>query len=140
MQLLDPAAFFYPLFYARVLGQVEWMNHFINTRRNDTSFVDATFKWLVPEPNQPLYDVLNVTGFVNADLPKAFVYETVDFVSGATQPDPSFFNIFSNRLAAMKNGGYEYKVFNTSADHQGFLTDPVKSAKVILDAVKYLGG
>ena len=94
----------------------------------------------MPEPNLPLYQVLNVTGFVNADLPKAFVQETLDFVSGAIKPDLSFWNVFSNRLAAMKNGGYEYKVFSTPADHQGFLTDPVKSAEVILDAVKHLGG
>ncbi len=64
---------------------------------------------LVPEPNKPLYDVLNVTGFVYADLPKAVVHQTVDFVSGGTQPDPSFWNAFSSRLAAMNNGGHAFR-------------------------------
>jgi hypothetical protein len=140
LQLLDPVSFFYPLFYKRTLGELEWSDHFINTRAADSAFVAATYSLLVPEPNQPLYDLLNVTGFVSADLPKAYVLETQDFVSGAGQPDPSIWLTFSARLAGLKNGGYEYRVFNTSADHQGFLTDPVNSAKVLLKAVQYLGG
>ena len=142
LQLFDPAAYSYPIFYTRVLGRVRWRKHYVNTRFDDDAFVNATYELLVPEPNQPLYDALNVTGFVAADLPKAFVYETEDFVSGtgAELPDPGFWLTYARRLAALRNGGYEFRVYKGSGDHQGFLTDPVASARVILAAVQYLGG
>ena len=68
------------------------------------------------------------------------VYLTEDFLYGFKQPDPSAFLLFANRLKAMPNGGIPFKMFNLSADHLCYLTRPVESAQVILEAVEYLRG
>ena len=59
---------------------------------------------------------------------------------GFKQPDPAPFLLFAERLQALPNGGVPFKMFNLTTDHIGYLTRPVESAQVILEAVEYLGG
>ena len=137
-QLIGEIAYTSPT--TKVIDISQWSAHLIQTRSNDTAFVQQTYRYLAPEPMQPLLDHLNVTAFLGAPLPMAMVYLTEDFVYGFHQPDPAAFLLFADRLKALPNGGIPFKIFNLTADHQCYLTRPVESAQVILEALEYLGG
>lgn len=125
----------------RKINIIEWGGHLIQTRASDAAFVQATFNALVvPEPAAPLAEKLNTTAFATAPVPKAFVFQTEDFLYGFKQPDPAPFLLFAERLRALPNGGVPFKLFNLTTDHIGYLTRPAESAQVILEAVAYLGG
>ncbi len=98
-----------------------WRDHFIQDASEDVARV--LWEQLVPSPNQPNVEKLDLRAFSSLNIPKSFIYCRQDM----TLPPGSFHPQMSSRLGT-------YKLVEMDGGHEVLFTRPAELAEKLIEA------